>query len=393
MERENKIYASSIRGYCSVETCWQFIYDISSQMEILHAQGKSFGEIDLKYIEVNGVQFRHVGEPCACCDVYGDTWKLAAAAYELLLGIPVLNGLGERSQTAQTPLPSLSGSDAEPLNRLLHGCMNYKKTERPKAGDIKSIACEELKTFAKPSRKPRVYSNENNTVQPGKYDKSWPESMIALLVSLLLLVTGSVQAQDYINARDEENTMKLLNAALLLRNSDEKHWNEAQNELAKRLGIFTMMDELKDYAHDCALIDKNVKSFGVNRMIKELKAGKRVQNTGKGLLDGSDSRFNYSMYEKGIKKGCTSSYLLSGRSGRQVFVIVPYTSGQEYTTVLKIEGGEEYTPYYNAADGVTYYCIDTDKGPAAGEKLKFEISNTGNGNASFVIINHNYRNR
>ena len=209
MERENKIYASSIRGYCSVETCWQFIYDISSQMEVLHAQGKSFGEIDLKYIEVNGVQFRHVGEPCACCDVYGDTWKLAAAAYELLLGIPVLNGLGERSQTAQTPLPSLSGSDAEPLNRLLHGCMNYKKTERPKAGDIKSIACEELKTFAKPSRKPRVYSNENNTVQPGKYDKSWPESMIALLVSLLLLVTGSVQAQDYINARDEENTMKL----------------------------------------------------------------------------------------------------------------------------------------------------------------------------------------
>lgn len=395
MEKRDIIYASSVKGFCSAGTCWQYICDISAHLMLCHAEGKPYGAVDLKHVIVDGNNFVLIEDSGAKGDIQGDIWKLAASAYELMLGTPVFNGLGEASQTKKTPLPSLPGSEVEPLNRLLHSCMNKEKECRPTAATINAIAIEELKRYSGDARKPRPQAVVDNKATVEKYDKSWPEQMVVVLFFLFVSLTSAfqVRGQDIIDNHEEETTLKLLKATLLLRDHNTDNWNEAKHELSKRLGIFTLMDELKDFKHDCALIEKNVKSFGLNRMIKELKAGKRVQNTGKGLLDGSDSRFNYSIYEKGIKKGNTSVYKLSGRSGKQLFIIVPYNPEQQYSTTLGIDGGKTYSPALKDEKGITYYLIDTADGPAVGENLKLEISNNGGNNASFVVINHNYRNR
>ena len=217
----------------------------------------------------------------------------------------------------------------------------------------------------------------------------------SILILLMITLPHFVSfGQITLNEQEEIVTSKLLNAVLVLRHGDTIAWKTAYNELAKQQSQFTLMNELKDERNDCSLGTDNVKSFGVNRIVADLKMGLRVQNTGQELLDGSDTRFKYSLFEKGIKKGCTSTYTLKGRSGKQVFLIVPFAADQPYTSELRKSDGTLIAPSGKDAEGITYYFVDTKTGPTLGETLMLKISNKDlKNNASFVIINHNYRNK
>jgi hypothetical protein len=108
-------------------------------------------------------------------------------------------------------------------------------------------------------------------------------------------------------------------------------------------------------------------------------------------LSGDNPHFEYSLFEKGIKKGATATYTLSGRSGQQCFVIVPYSAGQAYSTELRIGSGTALRPDKDE-NGVTYYVISSKAGPKPGENITLKITNKDSrSNASFVVINHNYR--
>lgn len=93
-----------------------------------------------------------------------------------------------------------------------------------------------------------------------------------------------------------------------------------------------------------------------------------------------------------IKKGRTATYKMSGRDGRQVFLIVPQNAKQSYSVELLRQDGTVIPAGGKDARGVTYYIIDTQDGPKPGETLTLKITNGDpDNNASFVIINHNYR--
>lgn len=400
MENKDNISAATLKGFCSVGACWQMLYDLASQLAEMHGRDIAHGHVDLRHITVQGRHFilEEEKSPATACPEQ-DIWNLAAAAFELMMGSPVFNGAGECAQQDSTPIPSLPQPEAEELNKLIIKCLNHQKEKRPNAKEIMDIASDNLKAFSKKERVPRMQALVKSTESQDKTDRQWPEKMLAslgrnIIVLLLLMMTIPAFSQVSLDKQAETVTQKLLDAVLLLRNGDVNSWNTAQDELEKRLSQFTLMNELQDRSNDCPLVSSQVKTFGVNRIVMGLKKGQRVQMSGPELLDGADVRFNYSLFEKAIKKGCTATYSLSGRNGKQVFLIVPHSSRQVYTTELIREDGSQITPSGKDANGVTYYLIDTDDGPKAGENLYLKITNKdSDNNASFVVINHNYRDK
>lgn len=399
MAEHKHIYASSLRGYCSEEMCWRFLHDLADALDALHARGAYYGRIDLRRIIVDGQHFLLPQDgkgDCAAADI----WSLAAAAMELMLGSPILNGKGETAMKENTPVPILSNRECSAMNALLQRCLAYDKAARPAAAEVRAIAYNEVQRFAMKKREARQLFVGTKAEESDDIDKKWPESMVDTMKSTILILVLAfftclpAVSQTSLETRGENETAKLLSAVLMLRNASGEQWNEAQELFAKYANLVTLMDELKDRENDCLLVKKNVNHFGVNRIINAVKRGRRVQNSGKELLDGADARFKYSIYEKGVKKGCTAAYEMTKRSGKQVFVIVPYNAMQKYETVLYVDGGAVYEPAMRDKNGVTYYYIDVETGPCDSDVLKLEIANKDNDtNASFVIINHNYRNK
>lgn len=402
MRSKDIIYASDIKGYCPTYVCWQYLHDISAQL-VGNDKRDKYEAIALNNVRIQGNNFCLIEKGCSRTISYDDDVRqLAASAFELVLGTPMFNGIGEKIQTEKTPIPLLPGKEMDALNELIHRCVRKDSSKCPTMSEILRIASEELKKAGVTSRKCRIYTSNAQCLHDDDYDNKWPEHIMNLkqwLVCLLLLVIGGssqIYSQTVLDEDEEKYTLKLVDASLTLRNNTQQSWDAVQYELSTLLRVFTMMDELQDVNNDCALIDKNVKSLGLNRMIKNLKESKNVvQNTGKGLLDGADSRFNYSIYEKGIKKGRTATYRnLTGRNGKQAFVIIPYSANQPYKTELYRHNGDIYEPMHKDNNGITYYSIDTEDGPSEGESLILKIENMDTeNNRSFVIINHNYRNK
>ena len=401
MRSQDMIYASGIKGYCPTYVCWQYLHDISAQL-VENDERDKYEAIALNNVRINGKNFCLIEKSCLKDIGYDDVRQLATSAFELILGIPMFNGIGEKNQTEKTPIPLLPGKEMETLNDLIHRCVRKDTSKCPTMSEIFRIASEELKKVGEISRKCRIYTSNTQSLHNDDYDKKWPEHIMNFkqwLICLSLLIIGGssqIYSQTILNEDEEKYTLKLTDAVLKLRNNTQQSWDAAQYELSTLLRVFTMMDELQDVNNDCALIKKNVKSFGLNRMIKNLKESKNVvQNTGKGLLDGSDSRFNYSIYEKGVKKGCTATYRnLTGRHGMQVFIVIPYSANQPYKVELYQHDGDAYEPVRKDNNGITYYLIDTENGPSEGDSLILKIENMDTeNNRSFVIINHNYRNK
>lgn len=394
----NIIYASSLKGFCSIRVCWQFLYDVSSKLVCLHESHKSHGSVDLNHVEVKGQHFELTDGDNDSTQA-SDVWALAASAMELILGSPIFNGGGENAQSDSMPIPTLPYPNTDKLNMLLHRCLDSNSECRPSAAEIKNKAQEGLEQCPVQERTPRIHSSLQTHETLNRIDSQWPEKMIAnvarLLLLLLLMVHFSLPSfgQVRLDENKELITSKLMKAVLILRQDDLKSWNAAQDEFEKWLSNFTLMNGLQDQKNDCSLVEGQVKFFGVNRMVTELKKKGNVQNSGRELLDGSDARFNYSLYEKGIKKGCTATYTVSGRSGKQVFLIIPFSMNQSYTSELIKNDGTHLASAGRDDNGISYYFVSTQNGPAAGETLTLKISNKDQeNNASFVIVNHNYRN-
>lgn len=420
MNNISEISAFTLKGLCPISLCWRFLRDVSAQLEPIHKSGRAHGNVSLRHIVVREDKFLLMShEAVGGVMPESDIWQLAASAFELLLGVPLFNGAGESSQKKDTPIPVIPYPEAEDLNELLHRCLNCRKSDRPSVSEIKKEADGMVKTIEGKKRMPRQNPIVKETQSFSKIDRQWPERMqsgvargtlvvllIALSTSALFsqvssktivenvserLVVGNVSERLVVD--DEEVILKLLNATLMLRHSDENHWNQAKDELEKRITQFTLMNELQDHANDCPLVSSRVKTFGVNRIVTELKKGSRVQNTGRELLDGADSRFHYSIYEKAVRCGRTATYKLSGRYGRQVFLIVPFDPAQVFSAELVKEDGTVIPFTGKDENGVLYFRTDANE-PREGEMLTLKITNGDNkADAAFVVINHNYRNR
>ena len=281
------LYASALKGFCSIRVCWQYLYDVSGKLERLHASQNTHGSVDLNHVRVQGEHFELM-----------DSVHHSSPASDI-------NGGGEASQNANTPIPTLPYPDAESLNLLLHRCMDTSVENRPSAAEILEISRKELEDCISHGRKPRIHLSTQLQETQNITDRQWPERMFLLTITLSTL---SSYGQIPLDKKQDSVTCKLMDAVLILRQDNKQSWISAQTELQKIAPLFTLMNELQDRQNDCALIGTDVESFGVNRMVTELKKAGIVQDPIRELLDGSDTRYNYSLFEKGIKKGSTATY-------------------------------------------------------------------------------------
>lgn len=398
MENSNNIPVSAIKGFCTLPVCWLYLHDIATELVTIHGKGMAHGNISVTATALSDNRFTLCNGGTGTT-AESDIWQLAASAMELMLGSPIMNGKGERGMRADTPIPMLPNKDADALNRLLSRCLAFEKEKRPKAIEVAECAKKEMERIAQAQReqKPRQAMTRKDTLE--KFERQWPEAIkanITRIIAFLAVATigcTSLQAQT-VEMNGEEMLTTMRDAVLLLRNNDEASWERAQDEFQKHLNSVTLMDELQDRTNDCLPIAGKVKKRGVNRLITELKNGRRVQNSERELLDGSDSRFNYSIFEKCIKQGATSTYTMKGRSGKQVYLVIPYKTDNRYSCKLIMEGERVFEPSLADENGISYFFIESDNGPQENETVTLKISNgEKNGNASFVIINHNYRDK
>lgn len=397
------IQAISLKGHCSIALCLQYLREAAQQLDAMHQKGEAHGSVSLQQVTVEDTRFV-LTQPAnnAAGTPAGDIWQLAASAMELVLGNPIFNGAGEAAQTERTPVPCLPQPEAEPLNRLLQRCLMYDKKQRPLAKEV----AQEVEKIAAQTGKPQRKRRPASVLQPQQHteriDMQWPEQIwvktkqLMLLLPLLCFALGSY-AQTMLDPTEEETTIDLMNVALTMRKNDAKSWNDAKEKLQKRLDMFTLMNKLNDDQNDKFLSGKSIKSFGFNRLVDDLKNNKLdrpvTQNTGKGLLDGMDGRFNYGIVEKGIKKGCTATYLLEERIGKQVLVIIPYDKNQAYAPMLY--KNEEFIPAAGVdQQGVTYYVLEGENELNQGDVLTLKIANRNpDQHEAFVIINHTHKTR
>ena len=388
------IQASVIKGHCSIRRCCQFMFDVANGILLHDTKEKGMPVLSLDNIVINGVHFlfpngEHTLLTSDTTSTEDCIWDLAALTMELYLGYPIFNGEGRKAQKAETPIPSIPNKEAKGLNLILSKCLTHNKSVVPTLQDIIAMVSNELDILPLEKRMPQQVNERKRQEMLNRIDRMWPDDFRKSIVTVLLMLFSiSIGAQSVLHDKGEAQMASILDAVLTIKKGGEANWNAAKSVIVKHSRFFTLMDELKDKTNDCVMIKTQVEFLGINRMMNEIKRSHSVQNTGKDLLDGADPRFNYSIYEKGIKSKSVASYTLSGRSGRQVFVVIPYNPTQNYTVTIRINS-KNYRPASKDKNGISYFFLD--KGFKDKQTVNLSIENKEAHNASFVIANHNYR--
>ena len=202
--------------------------------------------------------------------------------------------------------------------------------------------------------------------------------LLLLLVNLVLI--GQIFAQ---KATDQE-LQHLMSVVSTLRQSDESNWNKALSSFQND-SLWTIMDEAVRDDNECWLVGKM--QFKLNAILTKGSNYDKKRVSGE-FLNGNDPNFNYSLTERGIKKGCSVSYELSYREGRQTFVVMPFEKHAKITVEAFLNGktiGESATD----ADGNIILSINAKVNKS--DKLMLKITNNSNSDMPVVIINHNSR--
>lgn len=205
------------------------------------------------------------------------------------------------------------------------------------------------------------------------------------LIVLLVWLASPSFAQ---SAMDGE-LQGLISAVQALRDADGKSYDSVRERLMQDTR-WTPMDETGPFMKgiEC-LPSENVARFRLNAILNDV-ARKRtpVSVRAESMLNGEDPRYDYSLFERSVREGCSASYELRKRSGRQWFVIIPHSGPDSITASLSVDGGEA-RPLVPQKDGSLVLFVD--------EAVRMDqvLTLTVNGirSDSFVIINHNMRDK
>ena len=174
----------------------------------------------------------------------------------------------------------------------------------------------------------------------------------------------------------------LVDVVKILRNPSESNFNKAF-KLLKADDKWTPMNETgKLQATECKA-SENIPTFKLNRILTSvMKEQKRVSTPGT-MLNGEDSRYNYSLYERCLKKGTSATYKLKKRYGKQTFVLVPYANKKGSLRVF-VDGKKPIT--VEQEDGTLICSFDS-----SGKEISFTVANKSGTALSFVLLNNNSR--
>lgn len=202
--------------------------------------------------------------------------------------------------------------------------------------------------------------------------------MKTFLLMLLGLFCGfSANAQN-----DELN--KLTDIVNSLRTGGEKGYKNAIATLAADK-MWTPMDELGiDRTVECRASDR-VPGFRLNSVLTNAENEERYQTTTGNHLNGADLRYNYSLFEKTLKANKSTSFLLNGRWGEQVLIIMPFNPNARITAKAFCEDKSfEVSPCGGG-------CLKLTGSVTKGKPLSLTLVNESGENISYVIINYNSR--
>lgn len=197
------------------------------------------------------------------------------------------------------------------------------------------------------------------------------------LVILSILLCGfSLKAQN-------EELNKLTDIVKSLQTGGEKAYKDAIATLAADK-LWTPMDELNiDRAVECKASDR-VPGFRLNSILTNAENIERYQTSTGNHLNGADSRYNYSLFEKTLKAGKTASFTLLERWGEQVIIIMPYKP--QTRIKAKAIGDKEFT-ITPSGNGSLKLIGSVTKG----KPLNLRVTNESGENISYVILNYNSR--
>lgn len=200
---------------------------------------------------------------------------------------------------------------------------------------------------------------------------------IIITLSILLSVLAT-------RAQDAELNI-LTDIVKSLQSGGEKAYNAAVKKLAADKN-WTPMDEIGiDRNIECKASER-VPGFKLNSVLTNAENKERYQTTTGNHINGADSRFNYSLFEKTLKPGKTAAFSLPERWGEQTIIIMPYQGEKAKVSAAASSGNNVFTvtSLGNGAVKLTGKAIK-------GEPLSLKVSNGSEGNISYVILNYNSR--
>ena len=207
--------------------------------------------------------------------------------------------------------------------------------------------------------------------------------LFIILAALFLSLNMTAQTQD-------EEMQNLINIVGSLRGTrDKAAWDNVKDALSKDKQ-WTIMDELRQNPNECKITDRTVQWFSINRMLSQ-NMGYETSRARGDFNSGEDPNFNYSLIERSVKAGTTVSYEMRFRQGKQEFVVMPYETEGVNMTMEAYRGEELLATGKTASDGNIYLTIGTDKNLQSDDTLTIVVTNNGDKNMAFVIINHNTR--
>lgn len=203
--------------------------------------------------------------------------------------------------------------------------------------------------------------------------------MNRILISIsILLLAFSVSAQD-------AELNRLTDIVKSLQSGGEKAYNAAVQKLAANKN-WTPMDEIGfDRNIECKASER-VPGFKLNSVLTNAENKERYQTTTGNHINGADSRFNYSLFEKTLKPGKSAVFSLPERWGEQTIIILPYQGETAKVSAAASSGTNNFTvtSIGNGAVKLTGKAVK-------GQPLTLKVSNGSEGNISYVILNHNSR--
>ncbi len=211
-----------------------------------------------------------------------------------------------------------------------------------------------------------------------------------LILSFFLGFTMAFQAQ--VQVADKELRC-LVESIVSLRQSDSTKMSTVVNTVSANLSAdkkWTIMDELKDQNNGECFLTKKMNRFNLNPILNRVLSVRNGKNKVAGhFLNGEDSRYDYSLIEKGIKAKKKVKYTFKGRVGKQDFVIIPYVQDANLSVKFSRNSTNLKTSIRKEKNGCIY--LHTDAKLKATDNLTLEVENGSNMNVAIAIINHNTR--
>lgn len=203
---------------------------------------------------------------------------------------------------------------------------------------------------------------------------------IYFIIMMSLLIVGPALAQ----RENDRELKKLMDAVSTLRQKDETKWNRALQTF-KNDSLWTSLDEIQSDNEYMLIGDDH---FKLNAILNEcLFYDKRMVRGD--FLNGNDPHYNYSLTERGIKKGNMVSYEMSYREGKQTFIIMPYKKTDSKIEVQAYHNDKSVGEIHTDKDGDIHLSINDNV--KLSDMLRLVIINHSNENMPVVIINHNTR--